>query len=72
MGQSYAQYGHTASNSVCLLCSLQTKYKNMTFVWTEMAFLSMWWDNAHEVGKKYISIIALFQVLYQFVHRNSI
>ena len=24
-----------------------TKYKNMTFVWTEMQFLAMWWSEAH-------------------------
>ena len=29
----------------------QTKYKNMTFVWTEMSFLSMWFETAHEARK---------------------
>ena len=35
---------------IVFLFVFQTKYKNMTFVWTEMAFLSMWWDGAHEVS----------------------
>jgi len=28
----------------------QSKHKNMTFVWTEMAFLSLWWETAHQVS----------------------
>ena len=28
------------------------KYKNMTFVWTEMSFLSMWYDQAHDIRRK--------------------
>ena len=26
-----------------------TKYSNMTFVWTEVQFLAMWWSEAHPV-----------------------
>ena len=29
-----------------------TKYKNMTFVWTEMQFLAMWWSEAHPVRRR--------------------
>ena len=29
-----------------------TKYSNMTFIWTEISFLSMWWDSAHPARKQ--------------------
>jgi len=29
-----------------------TKYTNMTFIWTEISFLSMWWDSAHPSRRK--------------------
>ena len=29
----------------------KTKYGNLTFVWTEMQFLAMWWSEAHETRK---------------------
>ena len=28
-----------------------TKYKSMTFIWTEISFLSMWWESAHQTRK---------------------
>ena len=30
----------------------QTKYSNMTFIWTEISFLSLWWDSAHPTRRK--------------------
>ena len=29
----------------------QTKYKNMTFIWTEISFLSMWYEQAHDARR---------------------
>ena len=29
----------------------QTKYSNMTFIWTEISFLSLWWQSAHPTRK---------------------
>jgi len=29
-----------------------TKYRNMTFVWTEMQFLAMWWSEAHAIRRE--------------------
>ncbi len=29
----------------------QTKYKEMTFIWTEISFLSMWYESAHDARK---------------------
>ena len=33
--------------SLINLIVLQTKYSTMTFIWTEISFLSLWWESAH-------------------------
>ena len=28
------------------------EYKNMTFIWSEISFLQMWWDQAHPTKQR--------------------
>ena len=47
----YAQTTHSILDN---LVAKLTQHKNMTFIWTEIAFFAMWWDGALPAKKRQI------------------
>ena len=47
----YAQTTHSIRDN---LVAKLTQHKNMTFIWTEIAFFAMWWDGALPTKKRQI------------------
>ncbi|XP_059084472.1 alpha-mannosidase 2-like [Tigriopus californicus] len=50
--KTFEGYFNTATKNILNnAVDKMTKYKDMTFVWTEMAFLSLWYETVHDARK---------------------
>ncbi|KAK0082984.1 hypothetical protein PV326_006921 [Microctonus aethiopoides] len=50
--KTFEQYFHSSTRSILnnMVTKLQ-QFPNMTFIWSEVSFLSLWWDSAHPTKK---------------------
>ncbi|KAF7403307.1 hypothetical protein HZH68_006101 [Vespula germanica] len=50
--KTFEQYFHSSTRSILnnMVLKLQ-QWPNMTFIWSEVSFLSLWWDSAHPTKK---------------------
>lgn len=50
--KTYEGYFHSSTKSILdNAVDKMTKYTNLTFIWTEISFLSLWWDSAKPVQR---------------------
>ena len=51
--KTYEGYFHASTKSILdNAVDKLTKYSNMTFIWTEISFLALWWESAHATRKE--------------------
>ncbi|XP_066601390.1 alpha-mannosidase 2-like isoform X2 [Prorops nasuta] len=50
--KTFEQYFHSSTRSILnnMVAKLQ-QWPNMTFIWSEVSFLSLWWESAHPTKK---------------------
>ncbi|XP_011495983.1 PREDICTED: alpha-mannosidase 2 isoform X1 [Ceratosolen solmsi marchali] len=50
--KTFEQYFHSATRSILnnMVTKLQ-QWQNMTFIWSEVSFLSLWWESVHPTKK---------------------
>ncbi|XP_015513287.2 alpha-mannosidase 2 [Neodiprion lecontei] len=51
--KTFEQYFHSSTRGILnnMVTKLQ-QWPNMTFIWSEVSFLSLWWDSAHPTKKR--------------------
>lgn len=52
--KTFVNYFQSDSRQILnyVITQMDKEYKNMTFIWTEMSFLQMWWDQAHPIKQR--------------------
>lgn len=59
--KTFVNYFQSDSRQILnyVITQMDKDYKNMTFIWSEISFLQMWWDQAHPI-KQRVSLNQLF------------
>lgn len=73
--KTFVNYFQSDSRQILnyVITQMDKDYKNMTFIWSEISFLQMWWDQAHPI-KQRVSVFFFFLRVWlclNKINRNS-
>ena len=58
--KTFEAYFHSATKHILdNIVDKLTKYKDMTFIWTEISFLSIWYETAHDARKANLQVLLI-------------